>query len=141
MSDMGGTRWGEITRDKILLLSFLGSLASLLALAITLADKVALTQNLAPQLAAWRAIGFLVFLVLSAATCAFWYVWAIPAFANQARTPPSRIVGGTWRTVVCLLVLGVFWDGLYAALYWQVWLLQFLYNFGALFKQLYSQIF
>ena len=141
MSEEEATQWGRITRDRVLFLSFVGSVASIAALVITLLDKFSLNQTLDPQLAAWRAIGFAVCLLLIGATVAVWYVWAIPAFNNEKLTPAWRIIVGTWRTVVCLFFIGAWWDGLNAALYWRVWMFQFFHEFGLLTKQLILLIF
>jgi hypothetical protein len=118
-------KWGEITKDKVLLLSLVGSLASVAALAITLLDKVALNQQLMPQLAAWRVIFLLVSFLCIGSTLVFTYLWALPAFNNHNLSPPRRIFEGTWRCVVGLIVVGVFLDGLYGAMYWTPWMYTF----------------
>ena len=46
--------WDEITENGIGLLSVVGSVASICALAITLLDKIAFEKELSPQVAAWR---------------------------------------------------------------------------------------
>lgn len=67
----GKTQWDEVTKDKVLLLSVIGSVASIAALAIALLDKIAANQNLEPQLASWRAVLFLICLMCIGSTFVF----------------------------------------------------------------------
>ena len=54
---------GRGYKNKVLLLSVTGSVASIAALAIALLDKIAANRNTKPQLASWRAVLFLICLM------------------------------------------------------------------------------
>jgi hypothetical protein len=118
-----GTFWDEVTENRITFLSVLGSVASIAAIIITLLDKAALDQNLPPQLAAWRFILISICLLCIGATAIFVYHWATAILANASLSFQWRIVRVTIGIVAALIVIGIFLDGLYAALYWRIWLL------------------
>jgi hypothetical protein len=117
------TLWDEITENKITFFSVLGSVASIAALIITLLDKIALGENLPPQLAAWRFILLLICLLCIASAAIVSYHWAATMFSDTRLSFHTRLLWATVRAVVGILIIGIFLDGLYAALYWKVWLI------------------
>ena len=114
--------WDEITENRIVLLSVVGSVASICARAITLLDKIAFEKELSPQVAAWRFILMLTCIFCIAATALFSYHWAALVFYDENLPYHKRIVLAALRVVLGLFLIGVFLDGFYAALYWNIWL-------------------
>jgi hypothetical protein len=51
------------------------------------------------------------------------YHWTALVLRDQSLSFHGRIFWSTLRVLVGLLVVGIFLDGLYAALYWRPWLL------------------
>jgi len=128
--------WDEITENRIVLLSVVGSLASICALAITLLDKVAFETQLSPQVAAWRLILMLTCIFCIGATSLFSYHWAVLALNDESAPYHRRIMVAALRVVLCLFLIGVFLDGFYAALYWNIRLYGIVKNMIGLIKQL-----
>ena len=112
----------EFTQNKVILLSTLGSAASIAALIITLMDRIAFERQLPPELAAWRFILMLICLVCIAASALVSYHWTLSTYNDETRPFHTRILWITIQLVVGLFLIGIFLDGFYAALYWQVWL-------------------
>jgi hypothetical protein len=122
ITQRAGSLWEEITQNRVIFLSVLGSVSSVAALIITLLDKIALDKNLSPQLAAWRFILMLICLLCIGSTVIFSYHWAVTALYVHNWPIHKRIFWATIRVVVGFFGIGIFLDGLYAALYWNLWL-------------------
>jgi NhaP-type Na+/H+ and K+/H+ antiporter len=129
--------WDEITENKIVFLSVLGSVASIAALIITMMDKIALDRNLPPQLAAWRFILISICILCIGATVIVSYHWATVILGNTSVSLHWRIVRATIGIVAALIVIGIFLDGLYAALYWEIWLLPMIRELVRLVKDIF----
>jgi hypothetical protein len=116
------TFWDQVRKDKIGALSAVGSLASIVALAIVVLEKTSSTLNLSPSQTAWR----LIFIVLSffgiVASCIFTYQWSSVAFKNDQYPPHIRTVVGSLRVIGGAFLIGISTDGLYSAIKWSPWL-------------------
>ena len=116
----------EIKSNKLSALSTFGSVASIVALAIVLLDSMS-SEHIAPGLMGWRIIFFLLSLFTITGASLFTYHWAKESYSNVAKTEHEKIYSVTWRGVVGLLFVGVAVDGLFAAIYWQPWMIGFMY--------------
>ena len=114
--------WDEITENRVILVSTVGSVASIAALIITLMDKVVLERGLDPQVAAWRFILILACLLCIGSTVFSVYHWTARVLRDQSRSVHERVFWSTLRILVGFLFVGIFWDGLFAALYWRPWM-------------------
>jgi uncharacterized membrane protein YidH (DUF202 family) len=111
-----------LLKDKLALLSAIGSIASIFALGIVLVDKAVSATSLDPQSAAWRFIFFFIALFGVAGSALFTYLWTKAAIKKPDYNPHQRVFAATLRTALGLILMGVCMDGIFAALYWKPWL-------------------
>jgi hypothetical protein len=111
-----------LLKDKLALLSAIGSIASILGLGIVLVDKAVSATSLDPQSAAWRFIFFFTALFSAAGSALFTYLWTKSAFKQPDYNPHQRVFAAMFRSALGLLLMGVCIDGIFAALYWKPWL-------------------
>ena len=122
---MSNTLLEEIKSNRLSALSVFGSVASIVALAMVLLDAMASGQ-IAPALIGWRIIFFIISLFTITAASLFTYYWTKVAYANVGQSKHGKIYAATWRGVVGFLCIGVAFDALFAAIYWQPWMLSFI---------------
>ena len=108
--------------SKLHRLVILGSISSIAALAVVILDKVAAVGGISPQLAGWRFVFFVFSILGIAGTALFTYHWARLAYTNTERALHINIIYATLRTLIGTLVVGVFIDAFFAAVYWTVWM-------------------
>lgn len=102
-------------------LSITGSLASLIALAFVLLDKVAQSRGVPQQLAVWQITLALLALLAVGATCTFVYDYVSNTIAS-AVSFRNKVLRSFVTVGIGLILLGVFADGMYAAIYWRFWM-------------------
>jgi len=112
----------RLREDKIALVSTIGSIASIVALALVLLEKATVGGPSDPQLAAWRIVLFVVALIAGAGAFLFTCFWVKAATAPLDPTVHRVIASMTVRLVLGLLLVGVCIDGVYAAIYWRGWM-------------------
>jgi hypothetical protein len=61
-------------------------------------------------------------LVCVGASVVGFYSWSVIVFRDEKRPIIVRVLRGTLRIILGLFIVGIFLDGFYAALYWNVWL-------------------
>jgi len=99
-----------------------GSIASLVALVIVFIDKVAASQEVAPQFVVWRlALCFASLIAIGAIITLTYHLIAV-TLTTPTRSAPGRILRVTFLAVVGLFATALFLDGLFASIYWRWWL-------------------
>jgi hypothetical protein len=111
-----------LLKDKLALLSAVGSIASIFGLGIVLVDKAVSATSLDPQSAAWRFIFFFIALFSAAGSALFTYLWMNAAIKKPDYNPHQRVLAATFRSALGLLLMGICIDGIFSALYWKPWL-------------------
>ena len=113
--------WNILRRDKLQLLSVIGSVSSIVALAIVFLEKISSDRNLRPEIAGWRAL----FITLSffgiVAVAIFTFQWARAAY-NGSDQPHITTAKAGARIAIGLLLIGFCLDGFFSATYWTPWL-------------------
>jgi len=112
----------KLKKDKLSLLSACGSIASIIALTIVLLDKTMINSKLGPQTESWRFILFVIALVGTAGAIIFTYHWVRQTFEDPNKSKHTKIFYAILRIIIGLIILGICIDGIFAALYWRLWL-------------------
>ena len=103
------------------LLSIIGSIASLVALVLVFIDKLAQSRDADPQLAIWRVTLAIAALLAIAATVTVAYNKVLSVVTSNL-TISQKVLRCLGPVMLALLLSAAFADGLYAALYWRWWL-------------------
>jgi hypothetical protein len=100
LAEQNGGFWNQVTKDKLALLSAIGSVSSVVALAIVFLEKVSAVIQMSPQLLVWRvSLGLLSF--FGAATISvFTYQWAYLAFTDDHIPKHTRTRNGGMRVAL-----------------------------------------
>ena len=85
--------------------------------------KVAATEGISPQYAGWRIVFFCFSILGIAGFALFTYLWARGAFTNTERATHFNVLHATLRALIGTLIVGVFLDAFFAAVYWTPWML------------------
>ncbi|MCB1517998.1 MAG: hypothetical protein KDJ19_10350 [Hyphomicrobiaceae bacterium] len=102
-------------------LSVLGSVSSISALVAVAIGWAGNSQELPPSLTAWRfVLGFAAIVCISA-TLIISIISAIKTINNEGSIEKKTIVISA-KILIGLLLLGIFLDGLFSAIYWVYWL-------------------
>jgi hypothetical protein len=113
--------WSWAKEKKLEFASLLGSVASVVALAIVLLDKIPDTNDFRSDLLAWRLALFCIAVAGAAASVVFTWFWVADAFRSR-RAFQTQILISFIRFSIGILLLAVALDGLFAVIHWRVWL-------------------
>lgn len=103
-------------------LVILGSVSSIAAFALVILDKIASVDDLPGQLVGWRFV-FIIFSILGiGGFTVFTYHWVLVAYRNSARPHHSNVMSATVRALIGILIVGIFIDAFFAAVYWSPWM-------------------
>ena len=116
---MNSISW--LSDRRLAFLAAIGSVASISALIIVLLDKVADSAGIDPQLTGWRFIFILISLLGLSSTVIYTYMWVKTAYLEAGLPDHVKFGKIVFRGTIGLLILGVFLDALFAALYWNAW--------------------
>jgi hypothetical protein len=104
------------------MLSACGSVASLVALVIVLVDKASTAASIDPQMLIWRVGLAFMALMAAGATIVITYDYVRETISRDLPNLRTKTVRCALAIIAGSLVTTIFVDGLFAAMYWHLWL-------------------
>ena len=104
------------------MLSACGSVASLVALVIVLMDKASTAASIDPQMLVWRVGLAFMALMAAGATIVITYDYVRDTISRDLLNLRAKTARCAFAVIAGALVTTIFIDGLFAAMYWHLWL-------------------